>query len=273
MNSTTTSHPLPILRVEDVSFRYPNGQLALRNIKFEVQAGEVVALLGANGAGKTTLMQHLNGLLPGNGPPQSGQIFVQDLPVEPKHFRAIRQQVGFLFQDPDDQLFCPTVAEDVAFGPLNLGLPPDQVRSRLTDSLAAVGLPGFEQRSTQQLSYGERKRVALAGLLACDPLLLVLDEPSSNLDLRSRRRFIEILKQYSGAQLIASHDLDLVVELCSRVLIVDQGRIQASGPTRQILADEELLTRYGLEVPLTLRLEKLQRRLDPPPAPSASESR
>ena len=173
----------------------------------------------------------------------------------PQNFREIRRQVGFLFQDPDDQLFCPTVIEDIAFGPLNLGLEEAEIRTRVLESLQAVGLSGFEGRYTQQLSFGERKRVALAGVLACRPDLLALDEPTSNLDLRSRRRFIEILSNTPAAQLVATHDLELVLELCSRAIILDQGRIQADGPPREILSNRQLVERHGLEVPLSLRRE------------------
>ncbi|MFO1022415.1 MAG: ABC transporter ATP-binding protein [Planctomycetales bacterium] len=247
----------PVLQVDGLGFQYPNGHPALRDISFALQPGEVVGLLGANGAGKTTLMLHLNGLLPGSGTPQTGSIRVQGHPVQAENYRLIRRLVGFLFQDPDDQLFCPTVIEDVAFGPLNLGLDPSEVRDRVTTALQSVGLSGFEDRHTHQLSFGERKRVALAGILACHPEILILDEPSSNLDARARRRFMEILKECKAAQLIASHDLDLIVEHCSRVIILDQGRVQAQGPAREILANATLLSRYGLEVPLSLQLEKL----------------
>lgn len=241
--------------MEGLAFRYPNGQAALQEVSFVLQPGEVVGLLGANGAGKTTLLLHLNGILPGDAGPQTGTIRIQGHSVLPENYRVVRRLVGFLFQDPDDQLFCSTVIEDVAFGPLNLGLDPGEVRDRVTAALQSVGLPGFEDRHTHQLSFGERKRVALAGVLACHPEVLILDEPSSNLDARSRRRFMQILRECRAAQLIASHDLDMIVELCSRVIILDQGRIQAQGETREILTNTTLLSRYGLEVPLSLRLE------------------
>jgi energy-coupling factor transporter ATP-binding protein EcfA2 len=249
--------PLPIVEVSDLHYRYPNGRVALREVSFAIHASEVVALIGPNGAGKTTLMQHLNGLLPGdaadagsNGPQA---VRIAGLPVTRKNFPEVRRQVGFLFQDPDDQLFRPTVREDVAFGPLNLGLSRDEVLRRVSENLSSVGLAGFEDRNTQQLSFGERKRVCLAGILACHPAVLALDEPSSNLDPRARRRFMQILRSCSAAQLIATHDLEMVRELCSRVLVLDQGRLQADGPTEQVLSDARLLERHGLEVPLSIQ--------------------
>ena len=170
-----------------------------------------------------------------------------------EHLLEIRRRVGFLFQDPDDQLFCPTVQEDVAFGPLNLGLSQDKVRKRVTESLKAVGLEEFEYRSTLQLSLGERKRVCLAGVLACEPSVLALDEPSGNLDPRARRGLLEILRAFEGCQIIATHDLNFVVEHCDRVIVLDEGRIQADGSPKSILADADLMERHGLEVPLLIR--------------------
>jgi energy-coupling factor transporter ATP-binding protein EcfA2 len=159
-----------------------------------------------------------------------------------------------LFQDPDDQLFCPTVREDVAFGPLNLGLPSDEIERRVAESLAAVGLADFEHRSTVQLSVGERKRVCLAGVLACHPAILALDEPTGNLDPRARKSLREILREFEGTQVIATHDLDLVVEHCTRVMVLDEGRIHADGTPREVLSDAVLMERHGLEVPLRLRV-------------------
>lgn len=254
---------VPILKVEHLSYRYPNGQTALTDVSFLVGMHEVVGLVGPNGAGKTTLLLHLNGLLagvrvpvPGGGgtPTESTDaVEVLGMPVVPANFPEIRRIVGILFQDPDDQLFCPTVGDDVAFGPLNLGFPQDEVRSRVGRTLAAVGLAGFEDRVPQQLSFGERRRVCLAGVLACEPDLLALDEPSSNLDPRSRRRLIDILKSCRAAQVVASHDLELILELCGRVIVLDQGRIQADGPTREVLSNEALMQRHGLEVPLSIQ--------------------
>lgn len=270
----------PILKVEHLSYCYPNGVAALRDVSFSVGLKETVGLVGPNGAGKTTLLLHLNGLLTGvreahprpssltgaraggalppsqQGDDQNGEAYaveVLGLPVISRNFAEVRRIVGFLFQDPDDQLFCPTVREDVAFGPLNLGFPRDEVLRRVSACLAAVGLAGFEERNTQELSFGERRRVCLAGVLACDPSLLALDEPSSNLDPRARRGFIELLKSGDAAQMIASHDLELILELCGRVLVLDNGRLQADGPAREVLADEKLMKAHGLEVPLSIQ--------------------
>ena len=259
-----------ILKVEHLSYRYPTGEVALCDVSFSVGLHEVVGLVGPNGAGKTTLLLHLNGLLlgtshretasvGGGGSAGDGQgqrvapVEVLGMPVVPENFSEVRRNVGLLFQDPDDQLFCPTVRDDVAFGPLNLEFPKEEVLRRVGEALAAVGLAGIEDRPPQHLSFGEKRRVCLAGVLACEPSLLALDEPSSNLDPRARRGLIKILMNCSAAQIIASHDLELVVELCSRVIVLDQGRIHADGPTREILSDEALMARHGLEVPLSIR--------------------
>jgi energy-coupling factor transporter ATP-binding protein EcfA2 len=262
-----THASVPILKVDHLSYRYPGGQTALSDVSFSIAMNEVVGLVGPNGAGKTTLLLHLNGLLlgtraaPRGAPPASSSatsepafpVEVLGMPLAPPNLPEVRRIVGFLFQDPDDQLFCPTVGEDVAFGPLNLGFPRDEIRRRVSESLEAVGLAGFEARMPQQLSFGERRRVCLAGILACEPNLLALDEPSSNLDPRSRRRLIEILRSLGAAQIVASHDLELIVELCRRVIVLDQGRIVADGPTREILANDSLMQAHGLEVPLSIQ--------------------
>jgi len=248
----------PVLRVERLSYTYPNGFRALDEVSFSVSNGEKLAVVGPSGAGKSTLLMHLNGLLPEKIEPSSPAsnsvaVHIGDLPMVKEHLPEIRRRVGFLFQDPDDQLFCPTVREDVAFGPLNLGLSQDEVRRRVAESLKAVDLEEYDDRSTLQLSLGERKRVCLAGVLACEPSVLALDEPSSNLDPRARRGLIEILGSSSSGQIIATHDLDLVVEHCNRVIVLDEGRIQADGTPVAILSDEALMQRHGLEVPMRIR--------------------
>lgn len=271
IDAHTSSHvsEAPILRVNHLSYRYPNGHAALSDVSFSVGMRESVGLIGPNGAGKTTLLLHFNGLLLGRREPQFAEPAVSATPASPGSAAAVevlgmpvtianlpevRRIVGFMFQDPDDQLFCPTVREDVAFGPLNLGFPRDEVLRRVAESLAAVGLPGLQERNTQQLSFGERRRVCLAGVLACEPNLLALDEPSSNLDPRARRGFIDVLRRCDAAKVIATHDLELILELCERVIVLDHGRLQADGPSREILADERLMFAHGLEVPLSIRL-------------------
>ncbi len=246
---------LPAIRVASLSYAYPGGKSVLRDICFEIPRGEIVALVGPSGAGKSTLLMHLNGLLPERIESVSGptRIEIAGIPLEKTKLPQVRQLVGFVFQDPDDQLFCPTIREDVAFGPLNVGLPRDVLLERVQRNLASVGLAGYEHRSTLQLSVGEKKRVCLAGVLASEPEVLALDEPFSNLDPRARKGLIGILKRFPGTQLIATHDLDLVVELCHRVLVLDAGEIRANGPVRQVLSDPVLMDKHGLEVPYQLR--------------------
>jgi len=254
----TETSSQPVIRIERLSYQYPNGTLALDDVSFSVAEGEKVAVVGPSGAGKSTLLMHLNGLLPSkisaaSDSQNNAPVQVDGLSMAKEHLPEIRRRVGFLFQDPDDQLFCPTVLEDVAFGPLNLGLSQGEVRKRVTESLKAVGLKDFEYRSTLQLSMGERKRVCLAGVLACEPTLLALDEPSSNLDPRARRGLLEILRAFAGSQIIATHDLNFVVEHCDRVIVLDEGRVQADGLPKSILADAGLMERHGLEVPMLIR--------------------
>ncbi len=243
------------LELRRLSFRYPNGRLALREIQCAIAVGERVAVVGPSGAGKSTLLMHLNGLLP--TPPvaveEEAQVVVGGLPVVKSRLRDVRRRVGFLFQDPDDQLFCPTVRDDVAFGPLNLGLDHNEVLARVERGLSAVGMADCVARNPAELSTGERKRVCLAGVLACEPSVLVLDEPTSNLDPRARRQLLAILRSFAGTLIVATHDLDFVVDLCDRVLVLDEGKVQADGLTERILSDPLIMDRHGLEVPWRLR--------------------
>jgi cobalt/nickel transport system ATP-binding protein len=240
------------IEVRDLSFRYGDGTRALHGVSFSVAEGESVGLIGPNGAGKSTLLLHLNGLLPESFAGESS-VFVGGTPVNGETLHEIRRRVGLLFQDANDQLFCPTVFEDVAFGPQQLGLGEAEVRERVARALEQAGIPGFEGRAPHHLSVGEKHRVCLAGVLACDPLILVLDEPTSSLDPRGRRELKELLRRIPITKLIATHDLELVVELCARVIVVDGGAVVAQGPTVELLSDEELMLRHSLERPHILR--------------------
>jgi cobalt/nickel transport system ATP-binding protein len=241
-----------LIAVRDLSYRYPDGHDALLDVSFTLVPGERVALIGPNGAGKSTLLLHLNGLLP-DRPPSTPAVTVDGLPVTEANLREIRRRIGLLFQDPDDQLFCPTVWEDVAFGPRQLGLREPALSRLVAESLAQVGLSGFEERLPHHLSRGEKRRACLAGLLACDARALVLDEPTSDLDPRGRRELMALLADLPVTQLIATHDLEFVVEICPRTIVLDGGRIVADGPTRRLLDDEPLMLAHGLERPHILR--------------------
>jgi len=243
---------VPALEVRDLRFRYADGTAALHGVSFSVAEGERVGLIGPNGAGKSTLLLHLNGLLPETWTAER-PVRVDGVPVGPDTLLEIRRKVGLLFQDPNDQLFCPTVFEDVAFGPQQLGLGEEEVKDRVARSLARAGIAGFDERAPHHLSVGEKRRVCLAGVLACDPSILVLDEPSNSLDPRGRRELKGLLESIPITQLIATHDLELVVELCARVVVLDAGRVVAEGPTVEVLSDEERMLRHHLERPHILR--------------------
>jgi cobalt/nickel transport system ATP-binding protein len=240
------------IQVEGLRYRYHDGTEALRGVSFAIAPGECVGLLGPNGSGKSTLLLHLNGILP-EKIAGDGAIRIAGQPITTGNLESVRRQVGLLFQDPDDQLFCPTVEEDVAFGPQQLGLTGRELGERVERSLAMVGLAGYGHRATHHLSHGEKRRVCLAGVLACEPTVLVLDEPTSDLDPRGRREFKALLQGIAATKLIATHDLEWVVELCSRVIVLDGGRVVADGPTVEILNDEVLMLAHGLERPHILR--------------------
>jgi cobalt transport protein ATP-binding subunit len=240
------------VEVTDLHYRYHDGTEALRGVSFRVAPGECVALLGPNGSGKSTLLLHLNGILP-DEPAADGAIRILGESITRENLEAIRRRVGLLFQDPDDQLFCPTVQEDVAFGPEQLGLNESEIGERVRLALAKAGLPDFGHRATHHLSHGEKRRVCLAGVLACEPAVLVLDEPTSDLDPRGRREFKAVLREIPATKLIATHDLELAVEMCSRAIVLDRGRIVADGPTVELLDDEALMLAHGLERPHILR--------------------
>jgi energy-coupling factor transporter ATP-binding protein EcfA2 len=257
----------PAVRVRDLSFSYPDGRAALRGVSFAIARGETVALVGPNGAGKSTLLWHLNGLLPGKagvralhthgagghgGTSSVHAVWIDGLEVNDRNGPEVRRRVGLLFQDPDDQLFSTTVLEDVAFGPLNLGMSRSEARRIALECLARVELADTADRVPHHLSFGERKRVCLAGVLACGPSVLALDEPTANLDPRGRRRFIEVIRGLEATKLIATHDLELVLELCDRAIVLDGGRVAADGRADQLLGDARLMEAHGLEVPLSL---------------------
>jgi cobalt/nickel transport system ATP-binding protein len=232
-----------MIHVRDLRFAYPDGRQALDGVTFSVSAGESVGLIGPNGAGKTTVFLCLCGVL--RSAPGSVSVAGLD-PAEPSQRRQLPARVGVVFQNPDDQLFSSTVAEDVAFGPLNLGLPADEVRERVADALKRTGLTGQDDRVPFHLSGGEKRRAAIAGVLAMCPEVLLLDEPSMFLDPRGRRELIRLINALPGTKLIASHDLALVRDSCSRVILMDAGRVVAQG-SAALLKDAELMDRHGLE--------------------------
>ncbi len=240
------------IEITNLKYRYHDGTEALRGVSFRVAPGECVALLGPNGSGKSTVLLHLNGILP-EKPGTDGAVKILGEPVTAKNLEIIRRQVGMVFQDPDDQLFCPTVQEDVAFGPQQLGLAEAETAARVKKSLEQVGLAGFGRRATHHLSHGEKRRACLAGVLACEPAILALDEPTSDLDPRGRREFKALLRQIPATKLIATHDLELAVELCARAIVLDSGLIVTDGPTVDLLNNEELMLAHGLERPHILR--------------------
>ncbi len=229
------------IEIESLSFSYPDGQQALSDISLSISPGETVAVVGPNGAGKSTLLLHLNGILTGNG-----VVKIFGVPVNGKNLKWIRGKVGLVFQNPDDQLFSPTVFDDVAFGPLNMGFPRAEVRRRVTEALQWVGMEGSDKRSPHHLSIGERKRIAIATVLSMRPEILVIDEPTSNLDPRGKWSLVELLRGLPMTKVIASHDLELVKALCERTVVLDKGRIVADDLTERILSNTTLLELHGL---------------------------
>ena len=239
------------LHFDDVHYTDPGGYEALKGVSFRISHGEKVALVGANGAGKSTLLLHTNGLLL----PSHGRIVVGGITLTCKTLARVRQTVGLVFQNPDDQLFMPTVEEDVAFGPANMGLTPEEIAERVKAALEAVGASALRLRSPFRLSGGQKKSVAIATVLSMEPSILVMDEPTSNLDPRARRQIIELIRRFDHTSLIATHDMEMVLELCERTIVMQEGRIAADGPTQAVFSDARLLESCGLE-PARLHCER-----------------
>ena len=235
----------PVLDVGGLAYAYPDGHQALFGVDLHVHRGERVALLGPNGAGKTTLVLHLNGILTAG----AGSVSVSGLPVTKDNLREVRRRVGIVFQDPDDQLFMPTVRQDVGFGPANLGVRGTALEQRVTAALEAVGMAAYADRPPHHLSFGQRRRVAVATVLAMEPEILVLDEPSSNLDPASRRELADILRSLDVTVLMVTHDLPYALELCERALVLRDGTVVADGPTYDVLTDDGLMRTSRLELP------------------------
>ena len=238
-----------IVEVKNLCHVYPDGTSALRDVSFRITHGESVAIIGANGAGKSTLLQHLNGCLS----PGSGEIRIGDFPLNKGTLPEIRRTVGMVFQDPDDQLFMPTVFDDVAFGPLNLGLSGADLESCVTGALARVGLVHLAEKAPYHLSGGEKKRIAIASVLSMSPDILVMDEPTSGLDPHARRQLMSLLREFRHTKIFTSHDLDMVLDLCERTIVLDDGKVRADGPTLAIFRDEALLADCRLEKPLSMQ--------------------
>lgn len=237
------------LLFDDVHYSYPNGYEALRGISLRITHGEKVALVGVNGAGKSTLLLHTNGLLM----PDRGEVILGGITLTRKTLNLVRQSVGLVFQDPDNQLFMPTVEEDVAFGPSNMGLTEEEIESRVVEALEAVGALHLRKKSPYHLSGGQKKSVSIATVLSMEPSVLILDEPTANLDPRARRQTIDLLSRFSHTMLVATHDMEMVWDLCPRTIVMQDGRIVADGATRTVFEDVALLEACGLEQPCRMR--------------------
>jgi cobalt/nickel transport system ATP-binding protein len=238
-----------IVEFKNVFFRYPDGTEALNGVNFRITHGESVGVVGANGSGKSTLLQHMNGYLM----PTSGTVTIGDLTLTTKTRRAIRKKVGIVFQNPDDQLFMPTVFDDVAFGPLNLGLDEVYVRERVRKALGMVNSLDLRDKPPHHLSSGQKSAVAIASVMAMEPDILAMDEPAANLDPRSRRSLISLLKTFKHSKIIASHDLDLILDVCQRCIVIGGGAVVADGPSAEILSNKIFLEENNLELPLSFQ--------------------
>jgi len=238
-----------VIDFNDVHFSYPDGTNALQGVSFRITHGESVGLVGANGAGKSTLISHMNGYLM----PSSGVITIGDRQLDKSSLNETRKSVGVVFQNPDDQLFMPTVFDDVAFGPLNLGLPKETVIKRVEDALTTVGCLNLKDKPPHHLSLGQKRAVTIASVIAMQPDILVMDEPASNLDPKSRRNLINLLKEFKHSKIVASHDLDLILDVCDRCIIIGGGKVRADGPVKELLLNKDLLEENNLELPLSMQ--------------------
>lgn len=238
-----------IIEFTDVFFNYPDGTEALKGVSFRITHGESVGIVGANGAGKSTLLMHINGYLL----PSKGTVVIGDLELSKKTRQEIRKRVGVVFQNPDDQLFMPTVFDDVAFGPINLGLSEEKIKERVEWALKTVGCLALKDKPPHHLSSGQKSAVAIASVIAMQPDILAMDEPASNLDPKSRRKLINLLKSFQHTKIIASHDLDLILDVCNRCIVIGDGKIAADGLAHEILSNAKLLEENNLELPLSLQ--------------------
>ncbi len=243
-----------IIELEDIHYTYPDGTPALNGISCRIVHGESVGIVGANGAGKSTLLLQINGILV----PTKGKVRIGEVALSKKTVKELRRRVGFLFQNPDDQLFMPTVFEDVTFGPLNLGWTPENVEQAAKKALDQVKCSGLKDRPPHKLSEGQKRSICIASVIVMDPDILVMDEPSSNLDPRSRRQLIQLLGTFQHTKILATHDLDMVMELCERTIILNEGRVAADGSTAELFSNERLLEGNGLEQPLSMQRPRLR---------------
>ncbi len=237
-----------IIEIKKLEYSYPDGTEALKDVSLDIFEGESLGIIGPNGAGKTTLLLHLNGILKGNS-----YVKILDWELKEKNLPYIRNKVGLVFQDPDDQLFMPTVFDDVAFGPINMGLDEEKVKHNVLEALGAVDMQDSINHLAHHLSAGEKKRISIATVLSMEPEILVLDEPSSNLDPKAREHLIELLKELNLTKIIAGHDLELILDTCRRVVVLDGGEIIADGDVIEILSDKLLMEQHGLKMPLSLK--------------------
>jgi len=233
-----------VIEISNLNYKYPDGTKALNGITLDIFQGDSLGIIGPNGAGKSTLLLHLNGILNG-----TGNIKVFGKIPSKENIKEIRRKVGLVFQDPEDQLFMPTVYDDVSFGPINMGFEKEKLKENVRKALEEVNMRGFEERLSHHLSLGERKRISIATILSMEPEILALDEPASNLDPRTRRELINLLNGFKTTKIIASHDLKMILETCERSIILDKGKIVADGNTKQLLSNKELLEAHALELP------------------------